>query len=54
MIPVDSNVIIDVLTQDPTWRAWSEAAPETPPKSPIFVHVAQSKIRSRTRGRWRK
>ena len=26
MILVDSNVIIDVLTQDPTWRAWSEAA----------------------------
>jgi predicted nucleic acid-binding protein len=26
MILVDSNVIIDVLTQDPTWRQWSEAA----------------------------
>ena len=26
MIPVDSNVIIDVLTQDSRWRAWSEAA----------------------------
>ncbi len=26
MILVDSNVIIDVLTQDATWRAWSEAA----------------------------
>jgi predicted nucleic acid-binding protein len=26
MILVDSNVIIDVLTQDPVWRAWSEAA----------------------------
>ena len=26
MILVDSNVIIDVLTQDSTWRAWSEAA----------------------------
>jgi hypothetical protein len=26
MILVDSNVIIDVLTQDPAWRAWSEAA----------------------------
>ena len=26
MILVDSNVIIDVLTRDPTWRAWSEAA----------------------------
>jgi predicted nucleic acid-binding protein len=25
MILVDSNVIIDVLGQDPTWRAWSEA-----------------------------
>jgi predicted nucleic acid-binding protein len=26
MILVDSNVIIDVLTEDATWRAWSEAA----------------------------
>jgi len=26
MILVDSNVIIDVLTQDASWRAWSEAA----------------------------
>lgn len=26
MILVDSNVIIDVLTQDSSWRAWSEAA----------------------------
>ncbi len=26
MILVDSNVIIDVLAQDPTWREWSEAA----------------------------
>jgi predicted nucleic acid-binding protein len=26
MILVDSNVIIDVLTGDPTWQAWSEAA----------------------------
>ncbi len=26
MILVDSNVIIDVLTADPTWRAWSEGA----------------------------
>ncbi len=26
MILVDSNVIIDVLTADPTWRSWSEAA----------------------------
>jgi predicted nucleic acid-binding protein len=26
MILVDSNVIIDVLTEDPTWRMWSEAA----------------------------
>jgi predicted nucleic acid-binding protein len=26
MILVDSNVIIDVLTQDPIWREWSEAA----------------------------
>ena len=26
MILVDSNVIIDVLTKDPSWRAWSEAA----------------------------
>ncbi len=26
MILVDSNVIIDVLTQDSTWHAWSEAA----------------------------
>ncbi|MGD0106044.1 MAG: type II toxin-antitoxin system VapC family toxin [Rhodopila sp.] len=26
MILVDSNVIIDVLTEDPTWREWSEAA----------------------------
>ena len=26
MILVDSNVIIDVLTQDPLWREWSEAA----------------------------
>jgi predicted nucleic acid-binding protein len=26
MILVDSNVIIDVLTQDPVWREWSEAA----------------------------
>jgi predicted nucleic acid-binding protein len=26
MILVDSNVIIDVLTQDSTWRAWSEDA----------------------------
>jgi len=26
MILVDSNVIIDVLTRDPTWRNWSEAA----------------------------
>jgi predicted nucleic acid-binding protein len=24
MILVDSNVIIDVLTEDPTWCAWSE------------------------------
>jgi predicted nucleic acid-binding protein len=26
MILVDSNVIIDVLTEDPMWREWSEAA----------------------------
>ncbi|WP_158808995.1 type II toxin-antitoxin system VapC family toxin [Beijerinckia sp. L45] len=26
MILVDSNVIIDVLTKDPSWQAWSEAA----------------------------
>jgi predicted nucleic acid-binding protein len=26
MILVDSNVVIDVLTQDATWAAWSEAA----------------------------
>ena len=26
MILVDSNVIIDILTVDPTWQAWSEAA----------------------------
>jgi predicted nucleic acid-binding protein len=26
MILVDSNVIIDVLTEDPTWRTWSEVA----------------------------
>ena len=26
MILVDSNVIIDVLTRDSTWRTWSEAA----------------------------
>ena len=26
MILVDSNVIIDVLTADPNWRKWSEAA----------------------------
>ncbi len=26
MILVDSNVIIDVLTRDPAWLAWSEAA----------------------------
>src|SRR5579863_1333504 len=26
MILVDSNVIIDVLTEDETWGAWSEAA----------------------------
>jgi predicted nucleic acid-binding protein len=26
MVLVDSNVIIDVLTEDPTWRHWSEAA----------------------------
>ncbi len=26
MILVDSNVIIDVLTGDPSWRTWSEAA----------------------------
>jgi predicted nucleic acid-binding protein len=26
MILVDSNVIIDVLTKDPAWQAWSEAA----------------------------
>ncbi len=26
MILVDSNVIIDVLTQDKVWRGWSEAA----------------------------
>ena len=26
MILVDSNVIIDILTEDPTWRRWSEAA----------------------------
>jgi predicted nucleic acid-binding protein len=26
MILVDSNVIIDVLTEDPVWRTWSEAA----------------------------
>ena len=26
MILVDSNVIIDVLTRDPSWQAWSEAA----------------------------
>jgi predicted nucleic acid-binding protein len=26
MILVDSNVIIDLLTEDPTWRPWSEAA----------------------------
>ena len=26
MILVDSNVIIDILTEDPAWRDWSEAA----------------------------
>jgi predicted nucleic acid-binding protein len=26
VILVDSNVIIDVLTKDPLWRAWSESA----------------------------
>ena len=26
MILVDSNVIIDVLTKDSSWQAWSEAA----------------------------
>lgn len=26
MILVDSNIIIDVLTEDPRWLAWSEAA----------------------------
>ena len=26
MILVDSNVIIDVLSQDPAWSSWSEAA----------------------------
>lgn len=26
MILVDSNVIIDVLTRDPSWRDWSEMA----------------------------
>jgi len=26
LILVDSNVIIDVLTRDPSWQAWSEAA----------------------------
>ena len=26
MILVDSNVLTDVLTEDPTWRAWSESA----------------------------
>ena len=26
MILVDSNVIIDVLSQDPLWRSWSESA----------------------------
>jgi predicted nucleic acid-binding protein len=26
MVLVDSNVIIDVLTNDPAWRIWSEAA----------------------------
>jgi predicted nucleic acid-binding protein len=26
MILVDSNIIIDVLTKDPSWHAWSEAA----------------------------
>ena len=26
MILVDSNVIIDVLTENPSWREWSEAA----------------------------
>jgi predicted nucleic acid-binding protein len=26
MILVDSNVIVDVLTEDPTWCVWSEAA----------------------------
>jgi len=26
MILVDSNIIIDILTNDPTWHAWSAAA----------------------------
>jgi predicted nucleic acid-binding protein len=26
VILVDSNVIVDVLSQDPAWRAWSEPA----------------------------
>ncbi len=26
MILVDSNIILDVLTRDPSWLAWSEAA----------------------------
>jgi predicted nucleic acid-binding protein len=26
MILVDSNIIIDVMNEDPKWRAWSEAA----------------------------
>lgn len=26
MILVDSNVLLDVMTNNPQWRAWSEAA----------------------------
>ncbi len=26
MILVDSNIIIDILTKDPSWQVWPEAA----------------------------
>jgi predicted nucleic acid-binding protein len=34
---VDSNVILDVLTQDPRWSAWSSKALSTAAESDILV-----------------
>jgi hypothetical protein len=34
MVFVDFNVILEVITADPVWQAWSEEQPRPAPLSP--------------------